>query len=70
MTPQDFVIDLGVVCRLAYGCRGGLPGYGAGSMFSLLAPARTPEAVIRRLNQESVRYLVSPEGKEKFFNFG
>ena len=47
-----------------------LPGYEAGSMFSLLAPAKTPETIIRRLNQESVRFLTSAEAKEKFFNIG
>jgi tripartite-type tricarboxylate transporter receptor subunit TctC len=48
----------------------GLPGYEAGSMFSLLAPAKTPDAIIRRLYQDSVRFLDSTEGKEKFLTIG
>ena len=35
-----------------------------------LAPAKTPDAVIRRLHQEMVRALTSPDLKEKFANIG
>jgi tripartite-type tricarboxylate transporter receptor subunit TctC len=48
----------------------GLPGYEAGSMYSLLAPAKTPDAVIQRLNQEAVRFVTSTEGKDKYMNVG
>lgn len=35
----------------------GLPGYEAVSRFAVFAPARTPEAIVARLNQEIVRVL-------------
>ena len=34
----------------------------------MFAPAKTPAAIINRLNQETVRFLNQPEVKEKFFN--
>ncbi len=48
----------------------GLPGYESASMLVILAPARTPEAIIGRLNQEIVRMLNAPEVKEKLFTMG
>jgi tripartite-type tricarboxylate transporter receptor subunit TctC len=36
----------------------------------MFAPARTPAAIIGRLNEEGVRALARPEIKEKFFNSG
>jgi tripartite-type tricarboxylate transporter receptor subunit TctC len=36
----------------------------------MLAPAGTPAAIIKRLNQELVRLLHQPEVKERFFNAG
>ena len=48
----------------------GLPGYETGSKFSLLAPAKTPDAIIARLNQEVVKFLSSPEAKQRFFDIG
>jgi tripartite-type tricarboxylate transporter receptor subunit TctC len=49
---------------------GGLPGYELVSVQGLFAPARTPEAVIRRLNQEIVPFLQKPETREIFFKAG
>lgn len=48
----------------------GLPGYELVSTFGVFVPARTPDAVVRRLNQEIVRVLNVPEVKEKYFNAG
>jgi tripartite-type tricarboxylate transporter receptor subunit TctC len=48
----------------------GLPGYEAGSIYGIFAPAKTPETIIRRLNQEIVRVLNTAEVKEKFFSDG
>ena len=48
----------------------GVPGYEAVQMSGVLAPARTPEAILNRLNQEIVRILQRPDVKEKFFNVG
>jgi tripartite-type tricarboxylate transporter receptor subunit TctC len=49
---------------------GGLPGYELVSVQGLFAPARTPEAVIARLNQEIVPYLRRADIREKFFSAG
>ena len=46
----------------------GLPGYEIVSRTGVFAPARTPAPIIRRLNQEIVRYLQSAEAKQKFLN--
>jgi tripartite-type tricarboxylate transporter receptor subunit TctC len=48
----------------------GLPGYESGSIYVLLAPARTPAAVINRLNQESAKVLHAPDVKERYFKAG
>jgi len=44
----------------------GVPGYEAVSMTGMFAPAKTPDAIIKRLNQEAVRVLNQPDVKEKF----
>jgi len=46
----------------------GLPGYEAVSSYAVLAPARTPAALVKRLNDEMVGVLHTPDMKEKFFN--
>ena len=48
----------------------GVPGYEAVTMLALFAPAKTPEAVINRLNQEVVRVLSGGELKQKLFSVG
>ena len=48
----------------------GLPGYEAIGMTSSLVAAKTPPAIINRLNQEIVRFLNRPEVKEKFLSIG
>lgn len=48
----------------------GLPGYEWGSMFVMFAPAKTPEAIVNRLNQETVRVLKQADVKEAFFKAG
>jgi len=47
-----------------------LPGYEAGSVYGVFAPARTPAAIINRLNLEIVRHLQTAEVKERFLNVG
>lgn len=49
---------------------GGLPGYEVVSVQGIFAPARTPESVIARLNQEIVPFLQRADVKEKFFAAG
>ncbi len=47
-----------------------VPGYEFTSGAFLFAPAKTPEPVIKRLNQEITRTLNQPETKEKVFSSG
>ncbi len=47
-----------------------LPGYEAVSPSGIFAPARTPEAIVNRLNQEIGRVLERPTVKEKFASSG
>ncbi len=47
-----------------------VPGYELVSVQGFFAPAKTPEPIIERLNQEIVRYINKPEVKERFFNSG
>ena len=44
----------------------GVPGYESETMGGALVPAKTPAAIINRLNQEIVRVLKSVEVKEKY----
>ena len=48
----------------------GLPGYEATAFNGLLAPAKTPPAVITKLNQDAVQILRRTEVKERIFNGG
>ena len=47
-----------------------LPGYEISSGAFIFAPARTPTAIVQRLNQEVVRVLSQPETKEKVLGSG
>ena len=47
-----------------------VPGYESGALYAMFAPARTPDAVINRLNREIVRVLGQADVKEKLFNTG
>ncbi len=48
----------------------GLPGYESVSIQGLFVPAKTPAAIVTRLNQEIVRAVNKPELKEKFILSG
>lgn len=48
----------------------GLPGYESASILGILAPAKTPTAIIKHLNQEIVRVLNRADVKERFFKAG
>src|SRR4051812_15930901 len=48
----------------------GVPGYESASPQGLFAPAKTPSAIIARLNQEVARILTAPELKERLFSTG
>ena len=48
----------------------GLPGYESGSIYGVFAPARTPEPIIRQLNQAIVAVLNTPQVKDRFLASG
>ncbi len=48
----------------------GLPGYEATSTYGMFAPAKTPAAIIGRLNAEIVGVLKSADARNKLFNSG
>jgi tripartite-type tricarboxylate transporter receptor subunit TctC len=48
----------------------GLPGYESETLHALLAPARTPPAIVSRLNREVGRYLQSGEAREILLKAG
>ena len=48
----------------------GLPGYESISTYGVFAPAKTPRAIIDKLNEEIVRFLDRADVKERFFNAG
>ena len=48
----------------------GVPGYQASTAFGVLAPAKTPRAIIARLNREVVTILRAPDLIERFAGLG
>lgn len=48
----------------------GLQGYEAVAWQGLIAPAKTPDAIIRRLNAETIKALSSPDLREKLIASG
>ena len=48
----------------------GVPGYQASNWYGFAAPAKTPRAIIVKLNQEFARILAAPEVREKLLNVG
>jgi tripartite-type tricarboxylate transporter receptor subunit TctC len=46
----------------------GLPGFKMEGQNAIFAPAKTPAAVIKRLNQEAVRVITRPDIKEKLLS--
>ena len=63
-TPFELFPDLPTVAG------SGLPGYEAISMYCVFAPAKTPEAVITRLNREMVQFLKTPTASARLLNAG
>lgn len=64
LQPSALVPDLPTVAAA------GLPGYESLSTTGFFAPARTPAAIIERLHRESVRYLHSPEARQRLLAVG
>jgi len=48
----------------------GLPGYETATLYTIVAPAKTPDAIIRRINQDVTRVLVRDDVKEKLLSAG
>jgi tripartite-type tricarboxylate transporter receptor subunit TctC len=48
----------------------GLPGYESASLLAIFAPARTPAAIVSKLNQEIAQAVRSTELKERLFMLG
>ncbi|MFH1602963.1 MAG: tripartite tricarboxylate transporter substrate-binding protein [Pseudomonadota bacterium] len=48
----------------------GIPGYESVAIHGLFAPAKTPQAIITRLNQEVVKFLTNAEAKDKINKMG
>lgn len=48
----------------------GLPGYAAEAIYGVWAPAKTPAAILSRLNQEIVKVLTAPQTRDRFFGSG
>ena len=47
-----------------------MPGYESTAIVGVYAPAKTPAAIINRLNHEIVRGLSQPQTKERLANIG
>jgi tripartite-type tricarboxylate transporter receptor subunit TctC len=48
----------------------GVPGYKAEAIYGAWAPAKTPAAILGRLNQEIIKVLTTPQTRDRFFNGG
>jgi tripartite-type tricarboxylate transporter receptor subunit TctC len=48
----------------------GVPGYVSEAIHALFAPARTPQAIVARLNREVRRYLDTPDARSAFLKGG
>ena len=62
--PSALVPDLPTVAAA------GLPGYESVAMTAMFAPAKTPDAIVRKLNQEINAALKKPETRERFLSQG
>ena len=47
-----------------------LPGYDVSSIYAMWAPAKTPDAIIKRVSAETARFLGRAEVKEKLMGSG
>ena len=62
--PSPFAPELPTIAA------SGVPGYAAESIYGVWAPAKTPAAILSRLNQEIVKVLTTPQTKDRFFRSG
>jgi tripartite-type tricarboxylate transporter receptor subunit TctC len=47
-----------------------VPGYESAAIYGLLAPAKTPPAIINALQRAVVEHLKTPATRERLFNAG
>lgn len=50
--------------------RSGVPGYEYGALLGLLAAGGTPDPIVRKLNEEIVRFIRSPEARDRLLATG
>ena len=67
VTPAKRIAVLPDVPTLA---EAGVPGYRWETWFGLLAPAKTPRAIVAKLNREVTRILALPDSKERWNALG
>jgi tripartite-type tricarboxylate transporter receptor subunit TctC len=48
----------------------GVPGYAAEAIYGVWAPAKTPAAIVNRLNQEILNVLNTPQSRDRFISTG
>ena len=48
----------------------GVPGYQASNWYGFAAPAKTPRAIVDKLNREFARIMAAPDVREKLLNVG
>jgi tripartite-type tricarboxylate transporter receptor subunit TctC len=62
--PSELIPDVPTIAAT------GLPGFEAAQISGALAPAKTPFAIVARLNQEIVAFLAKPETRKRFLDAG
>jgi ketopantoate reductase len=65
LQPSELAPGLPTVAAAA-----NLPGYESAAVAAVFAPARTQQAIVKRMNEEINRVHGRPEVKERFFNQG
>jgi len=63
-TRSSFVPELPTIAEA------GVPGYESSTAFGVLAPAKTPAAIVSSLNADIVKALRSPDIREKLAGLG
>ena len=48
----------------------GVPGFDVSSWYGLLAPAKTPPAIVEKMNADAVKVLREPDVRQKLENLG
>ena len=48
----------------------GVPGFDVSSWYGLLAPAKTPPAIVQKMNADAVKVLREPDVRQKLENLG